>query len=814
MAEYTYILTAGGPVSGSPLPPYFTFGDVAAFSLSFASGELEAGDTLTVAIDSNMEFYDPLSATGDASIMAVAHATIPDGYDGSPVAVSVPLNTDVFRQRVNGLEKPLRVHVGFYRLRGDAYTQLGMAQGFAFPVVAGPNAVSPVLPVTEYPTRQEAEALAERSENAAERAEEAAAGIVPPLQLSSPPTTSTVGSVGQLAVWHDSDNNKDHLYHLCFVSEGESATLYHWEECVLESARNIAGGFLGLDVNGRVSLQNSISVGISNLNTGQRILSVGYYNDNSAYDAALVGYGLKAFSQNALITGKYNVAKQGLRLVGNGLNSANRKNIEELSVNGDHYITGGRQQGITEIPAATSDYTFVEGVFAHVPSTAPTYRMPSVLDTTRTHYIELTVDFTAVQTYSFLDHAGEPIVPLFTPSVAAGDVYTFKMEYSAIKAAWLIYPQKQGAVADDFVMRGEVGAANGVAGLDANAKVPSGQLPFASFNTFGAVRVYSAKGISFAPSDYLAIVKSTEAEINDRTSIYKPIVSSNLNYAVTAAITDANHITLTDAQKATAQEVFGVPVPLFGTTAPTTSTVGVVGQLYVNTTTSRTYHCTGVSESGGATSYVWTDGINSNGGTLHGALKYVTGTWQVGLQQYALVCGASLNNITTGSIISGYHPTGTQTYQIVCGQYNTSEAGVLVVGNGTAQQTSNALVLKNNGNLYIAGGHQQGVTVIPSATTAYTLAEGVQHHTPEAASVYNLPAVTNATRTHECILSIKFSANVLTYEFQDSAGNTLVPLPLNGDIEDGSVVTFYCRYESLLSQWVIMPVMVGKEAQA
>lgn len=155
MAEYTYILTAGGPVTGSPLPPYFTFGDVAAFSLSFASGELETGDTLTVAIDSNMEFYDPLSATGDASIMAVAHATIPDGYDGSPVAVSVPLNTDVFRQRVNGLEKPLRVHVGFYRLRGDAYTLLGIVQGFASPVVAGPNAVSPVLPVTDYPTREE-----------------------------------------------------------------------------------------------------------------------------------------------------------------------------------------------------------------------------------------------------------------------------------------------------------------------------------------------------------------------------------------------------------------------------------------------------------------------------------------------------------------------------------------------------------------------------------------------------------------------------------------------------------------------------------
>ena len=76
------------------------------------------------------------------------------------------------------------------------------------------------------------------------------------------------------------------------------------------------------------------------------------------------------------------------------------------------------------------------------------------------------------------------------------------------------------------------------------------------------------------------------------------------------------------------------------------------------------------------------------------------------------------------------------------------------------------------------------------------------------------PVTAIDNRTHECILTVKFSSTVLTYEFQDSAGNTLVPLPLNGDIETGSVVTFLCRYESLLSQWVIMPVMVGKEAQA
>ena len=85
----------------------------------------------------------------------------------------------------------------------------------------------------------------------------------------------------------------------------------------------------------------------------------------------------------------------------------------------------------------------------------------------------------------------------------------------------------------------------------------------------------------------------------------------------------------------------------------------------------------------------------------------------------------------------------------------------------------------------------------------------MQSHVPEAASVYTLPAVTDNARTHECILTVRFSASVLTYAFEDSAGNPLTPLPLAGTIADGSVVCFRCTWEALLGQWVIMPVMLG-----
>jgi hypothetical protein len=95
------------------------------------------------------------------------------------------------------------------------------------------------------------------------------------------------------------------------------------------------------------------------------------------------------------------------------------------------------------------------------------------------------------------------------------------MEYSAIKAAWLIYPQKQGAVADDFVMRGEVGAANGVAGLDGNGKVAAAQLPQMDYiptegqiigNTESSLLVEPAKFYDWRPA-------ATTATLNVATGV-------------------------------------------------------------------------------------------------------------------------------------------------------------------------------------------------------------------------------------------------------------------------------------------------------
>lgn len=549
----TYFVAADGTLRDGEYgsiaqQPRLNYGTEYSVTLTFPASTIAEGDQLQVAVNRSRTFFSSASATGDAPVAAVAkHDVTAEEAAAQEVTLTLSTNTRAMIDQVNGIDHPVRGFFGVHVLRGQSFVTLAVADALMMSLESGPDAISPSLPVVDYPTREEAEALAERSENAAERAEAAAAGIVPPLQLDAPPTTSTAGSVGQLATWHDSVTDTDHLYHLVYITSSDSATLYHWEECVLVSMGNVAGGYAALNSSAQISV-NTIPLNIN--------------------------YGITREGKQLRLT---------LPTLANINTRSDNNNRKAITPSVLDYAVRSVLPNVTEIPAATSDYSLVDSsattnnhshVYSHSPSAVPTYRLPQVTNTTIAHYIELTVDFANVQTYSFLDYQGEPIVPLFTPAIAAGDVYTFKMEYSAIKAAWLIYPQKQGAVADDFVMRGEVGAANGVAGLDANGMVPEAQLNKAvnSSGKYGVVKLgASSNAIGRDGSSNLYVIGANNANIDSRQSSTLPITPSRLNYAVTDALTDANHITLTDAQKAVAQSVFGVGGPITAIPAATTA---------------------------------------------------------------------------------------------------------------------------------------------------------------------------------------------------------------------------------------------------
>lgn len=561
---------------------------------------------------------------------------------------------------------------------------------------------------------------------------------------------------------------------------------------------------------------------------------------------------------------------------------------------------------VTTIPAATTAYSLLDASattnnhswqYAHAPASASTYTFPAVTNTAVAHRIKLTIDFTDTQTYSFEDTEGAAIIPLFTPTIAAGDVYEFDCEYSAVKGAWLIWPHKQGAVSDDYVMQSQVGAANGVAPLNSSRLVPTGMLPTIGGGGLGVSSPGGLYGLS-SLGQYMILKKATDSAIDERVHIgtnqaWGVISPDNINYAVAAALTDAKKISLTDAQKASAQDALGVgAAPIIGTTVPTTSTAGSVGQLYVDTATSKTYHCTAVTNTGTESEpvmeYTWTDDINENGGRFFDGIniqakqasrymqllpsaRLVNGTNHTVAANCSSILATgewhTVKGLTYSCLLSGAFLQNNESGQNIFGKFNNPINGAIIVGGGTSRYNiKNILELAWNGDLYISGGHQQGVTTIPAATTAYTLAEGVQSHTPSAATTYTLPAIhqriiadgryftrnpaadgtgyygwlsgttnrytasatpavgdntyTNTAltsgakaitaidnRTHECILDIDFST-VQTFSFEDAEGNEL-SLQKDITVLAGDKWRFICIYE--YGMWLIYPLQLKAE---
>lgn len=608
---------------------------------------------------------------------------------------------------------------------------------------------------------------------------------------------------------------------------------------------------------------------------------------------------------------------------------------------------------VTVIPSSTTSYNLLDSsattnnhshTYVHTPDAATSYVLPAVTSTGVSHAILLTVDFTNTQTYAFEDVSGNAVVPLFTPSIGVGDVYTFKCEYSVLQSKWLVFPVKEGAVSDDYILQSEKGAAGGVAELDANGKVPRAELPVAGMyggSGVGVVTWLSTYGID-VNNGIMRTIKADSSQIDSRYYNYHPIVPSNLNYAVTAALTDANKIQMTDAQKESAQDTIGIwtgtlqewtegdkassgdicvitddlepagwtfeiddalsdvsinPVenrvikaaidavkPIVASSAPTTSTVGEVGQLYVDTTTNKTYHCTAVTNTGTEAepvwSYAWVDDVNAKGGTILGNLGIRGGRLVINNSSYTsyytgIVAGTGCT-ANSGAYAIGYNLNANNVREehgrVVVGRYNDYNlpsyltAAHFVVGVGTGENSRKTGFVVYPDSVYISDALQQGITVIPPTTTAYTLAEGVQSHIPSSASTYTLPAIpqriiadgkyftrnpstdgtgyygwlsgstnrytasatpsvgdntyTNTAltsgakaitaidnRTHTVQLTVKFTSSDLSVAFEDADGNAITPLSTPA-IAAGTVIQYLCEWDGIDGEWVVMPLVM------
>lgn len=83
-------------------------------------------------------------------------------------------------------------------------------------------------------------------------------------------------------------------------------------------------------------------------------------------------------------------------------------------------------------------------------------------------------------------------------------------------------------------------------------------------------------------------------------TFYGLIMISNTG-SISVTVDASAVVTTATMQAAIAAAIADIPQPIIGTAPPTTSTVGVVGQEYIDTAAKLVYHCTGES----ATGYTW-----------------------------------------------------------------------------------------------------------------------------------------------------------------------------------------------------------------
>lgn len=84
-------------------------------------------------------------------------------------------------------------------------------------------------------------------------------------------------------------------------------------------------------------------------------------------------------------------------------------------------------------------------------------------------------------------------------------------------------------------------------------------VPIGSSTNFGLFKTNAGAGINH-DHGALIIEPATSENIANRTT-RRPVTPQNSNETVIAVLTDANHIILTDAQKAVTKQVFGIPDP-------------------------------------------------------------------------------------------------------------------------------------------------------------------------------------------------------------------------------------------------------------
>jgi len=333
----------------------------------------------------------------------------------------------------------------------------------------------------------------------------------------------------------------------------------------------------------------------------------------------------------------------------------------------------------------------------------------------------------------------------------------------------------------------------------------------------------------------LEVLMASTANITARTSTYLPIVPNNLNYAVTAALTDSNHITLTAEQQGTVQSVIGLPPAsttsngkFIGVNNGTYSIVDAVTDAYIEGST------TSLVSGGTVTVPVVTDSnqtgvvhIDSNKGFGLAASAdrlYVFGAQNNVLDSRTNSCGPVVStnlDYAVRSVLPNVTkiPANTSLYSLLDASATTNEHSCnyshVPAATPTYVLPDVLMRIKTDAKWFVRNSATDGTGYygwINGSTNRYTSTD----EPTISDKTYTDTALTQGEKTitvaeinvHEIVLEVRFSSAVTTYSFEDSASNTITPLS-TPTISDGTVIDFLCRWSPLLGKWTVMPVPVG-----
>lgn len=462
------------------------FGDT--MTLTFTLPEAyQQGDEYTLALD-----YERIIIPTDRPVCALTNDYT---IAGNNITFALLINTERFALWVSKIKKPTPCWLQIQRKRGDIYETLLLDDVLALPsVIDGANTVFPGTPI--------ASAIEGKLDKPAEEGE---AGNVLKLGSDGQPVWGTGGGGGGDVYWDDiqdkpnfaevaSTGDYADLIGTPTIPTVNNATITFVQGSTTKGVITLnqaTASTITLDQGGATSWND-----IADKPTFATVASTGKYADllNKPQLATVATTGLYSDLISAptlapvATTGDYNdlTSKPQLATVattGSYSDLSGKPTLATVASTGNYddltskptiptvndavisFTQGGVSKGsfslnqsagatialesytlntdIITIPVATTSYALADGlVYQHSPSSATTYQLPLLLDTTHTHTIVLTIQATYTTSWQILDQGGaSTLVPLDTITPVLGDIvqYLFQATPSGTWAASVSY---------------------------------------------------------------------------------------------------------------------------------------------------------------------------------------------------------------------------------------------------------------------------------------------------------------------------------------------------------------------------------------